>query len=80
MSEYMRSSNACIKALGGTGVITSQNRAVQDVDGAKITWHWWEFEGTMYEGSGMTKTTKKGVVYEQSYLLSKSPVFQVISM
>ena len=75
MPGYMTSWKARVKALGGTGVITSKDRAVQDVDGAYITWHWWGFEGTKYEGSAMTKTTDRGVEYERITYYPDTPTF-----
>jgi hypothetical protein len=74
--EYMDSWKDRVKALGGTGVITSRDRVVKDVDGAYITWHWWGFEGTNYEGSAVTRTTDRGVEYERITYYPDTPKFE----
>ena len=75
MPEYMASWKERVKALGGTGEITSRDRVRQDVDGGYITWHWWGFEGTNYEGSAVTKTTDEGVLYERITYYPNTPNF-----
>jgi len=60
MPEYMASWKDRVKALGGTGEITSRDSVLQDNDGAYISWCWWGFEGTNYEGSAVTRTTDRG--------------------
>ena len=52
-------------SLGGTGEIGSRDRVYLDQDGALISWHWWSFVGTSYEGSAVTRTTDEGVLYER---------------
>ena len=39
MSDYMASWQDRVKALGGTGEITSKDRVRMDIDSAYITWH-----------------------------------------
>ena len=75
MSEYMAGWKDRVKKLGGTGVITSKDRVRMDIDGAYITWHWWGFEGTKFEGSAMTKTTVHGVLYERMTYYPTTPIF-----
>ena len=75
MPEYMDGWKDRVKALGGTGNITSQDRVRLDVDGAYITWHWWGFEGTDYEGSAVTRTADAGVQYERITYYPKTPSF-----
>ena len=73
--EYMASWRDRVRALGGTGEITSQDRVRADVDGAYITWHWWGFAGTSYEGSSVSKTTDEGVLYERMTYYPSTPDF-----
>lgn len=75
MSEYMVGCKDRVKSSGGTGVITSKDRVKLDVDGAYITWHWWGFSGTEFEGSAVTKTTDDGVQYERIAYYPSTPSF-----
>jgi len=64
-----------VKALGGTGEITSRDSVLQDNDGAYLSWCWWGFEGTNYEGSAVTRTTDRGVEYERITYYPSTPSF-----
>jgi len=65
IEAYMLGWKVRVKSLGGTGVITSRDRVRADDDCALVTWHWWGFDGTDYEGSAVTRTTDEGVQYER---------------
>jgi hypothetical protein len=73
--SYMSSWQDRVQALGGTGEITSRDRVKGDVDGTYITWHWWGFAGTAYEGSAVTSTTDNGVQYERITYYPNTPSF-----
>ncbi len=75
IAEYMASWRDRVKALGGTGEIASRDRVKEDVDGAYITWHWWEFAGTNFERSAVTRTTDDGVQYERITYYPSTPSF-----
>jgi hypothetical protein len=75
--EYMASWRDRVRALGGTGEITSQDRVRADVDGAYITWRRWGFAATSYEGSSVTKTTDEGVLYERMTYYPSTPDFSM---
>jgi hypothetical protein len=75
MPQYMSGWKDRVKKLGGTGVITSKDRVKMDVDGAYITWHWWGFEGTEFEGSAVSRTTDDGVEYERITYYPTTPKF-----
>jgi hypothetical protein len=75
VAEYMAGWRERVKSLGGTGEITSRDRVRADVDGAFITWHWWGFAGTGYEGSAVTRTTDDGVQYERMTYYPTTPDF-----
>jgi len=53
------------KRLGGIGEIRSCDRVTIDKDGTIVSWHWWSFVGTNYEGSVITCTTDEVVRYER---------------
>ncbi len=53
------------KRLGGIGEIGSRDRVTIDKDGAIVSWHWWCFVGTNYEGPAVTRTTDEVVQYER---------------
>ena len=65
IADYMSGWRERVRALGGTGEITSRDRVRMDEDGAFVTWHWWGFAGTDFEGSAVTRTTNDGVQYER---------------
>jgi len=48
-------------------------------DGAIVSWHWWSFIGTNYEGSAVTRTTDEGVRYERITYYPITPEFPVKS-
>ena len=75
VGQYMADWRERVKALGGTGEITSRDRVRADEDGAFITWHWWGFAGTDYEGSAVTRTTDDGVLYERITYYPTTPDF-----
>jgi hypothetical protein len=78
MAEYMASWKERVRALGGTGEIGSRDRVTIDKDGAIISWHWWSFMGTKYEGSAVTRTTDEGVQYERIAYYPNTPDFSEI--
>jgi len=65
MPAYMASWKERVQALGGTGEIGSRDRVHLDQDGAFISWHWWSFVGTPFEGAAVTRATDDGVQYER---------------
>jgi hypothetical protein len=73
--EYMANWQQRVIALGGTGEITSRDRVRVDENGAYLTWHWWGFAGTDYEGSAVTRTTDEGVEYERITYYPSTPEF-----
>ena len=78
MVEYMVSWKERVKTLGGTGEIGSRDRVTIDRDGAIISWHWWSFVGTKYEGSAVTRTADEGVQYERIAYYPNTPDFSII--
>ena len=79
MAAYMMSWQDRVKSLGGTGEIGSRDRVTIDQDGAIISWHWWSFVGTNYQGSAVTRTTDKGVQYERIAYYPNTPEFSTSS-
>lgn len=79
MAAYMMSWRDRVKSLGGTGEIGSRDRVTIDQDGAIISWHWWSFVGTNYQGSAVTRTTDKGVQYERIAYYPNTPEFSTSS-
>jgi len=75
MAGYMRGWKDRVKQLGGTGEIGSRDRVTIDADGAIVSWHWWSFVGTKYEGSAVTRTTDDGVQYERITYYPDTPDF-----
>ncbi len=75
MAEYMAGWKDRVKQLGGTGEIGSRDRVTIDKDGAIVSWHWWSFVGTNYEGSAVTRTTDEGVQYERITYYPNTPEF-----
>ena len=75
MADYMRGWKDRVKQLGGTGEIGSRDRVTVDEDGAIVSWHWWTFVGTDYEGSAVTRTNDEGVQYERSTYYPNTPDF-----
>jgi len=75
MATYMTSWRDRVKSLGGTGEIGSRDRVTIDQDGAIISWHWWSFVGTNYQGSAVTRTTDDGVQYERIAYYPNTPDF-----
>jgi hypothetical protein len=75
MSVYMVGWKDRVKQLGGTGEIGSRDRVTIDEDGAIVSWHWWSFVGTKYEGSAATRTTDEGVQYERITYYPSTPEF-----
>ncbi len=73
IAAYMDSWRERVKKLGGTGEIGSQDRVTVDQAGAIISWHWWTFVGTKYEGSAVTRTTDEGVQYERITYYPNTP-------
>ena len=73
MAAYMESWRDRVKKLGGTGEIGSRDRVTIDQDGALISWDWWSFVGTKYEGSVVTRTTDEGVQYERITYYPNTP-------
>ena len=65
IAVYMAGWKDRVLALGGTGELGSRDRVYQDQDGAYVSWHWWSFVGTPFEGSAVTRTTDEGVLYER---------------
>lgn len=65
MPAYMASWRDRVTALGGTGEIASRDRVCVDQDDALISWHWWGFPGTPFDGTAVTRTTDDGVLYER---------------
>jgi hypothetical protein len=61
--------------MGGTGEITSQDRVEADVSGALISWYWWDFSGTEFEGFAIIRTTDDGVQYERITYYPTTPKF-----
>ncbi|MFC1681557.1 hypothetical protein ACFL1S_07240 [Pseudomonadota bacterium] len=57
----------------GTGEIGSRNRATIDQDGAIVSWHWWSFDGTEFEGTAVTRTIDEGVQYERDTYYPHTP-------
>ena len=77
MAEYMAGWKDRVKQLGGTGEIGSRDRVTIDKDRAIVSWHWWSFAGTNYEGSAVTRTTDEGVQYERITYYPSTPKFPV---
>ena len=75
MAEYMAGWKDRVKQLGGTGEIGSRDRVILDKDGAIVSWHWWSFVGTNYEGSAVTRTIDEGVQYERITYYPNTPSF-----
>ena len=75
MAAYMESWRDRVASLGGTGQIGSRDRVTIDQDGAILSWHWWSFVGTKYEGSAVTRTTDEGVQYERIAYYPDTPDF-----
>ena len=75
MAEYMNGWKDRVRQLGGTGEIGSRDRVTIDEDGAIVSWHWWSFVGTSYEGSAVTRTTDDGVQYERITYYPNTPSF-----
>ncbi len=75
IAEYMIGWKERVKLLGGTGEIGSRDRVTVDEDGAIVSWHWWSFVGTKYEGSALTRTTDYGVQYERIAYYPNTPSF-----
>ena len=65
IADYMAGWKDRVLALGGTGEVGSRDRVYLDQDGAYLSWHWWNFVGTSYEGSAVTRTSDEGVLYER---------------
>ena len=76
MPKYMASWKSRVKSLGGTGEIGSRDRVTIEADGAIVSWHWWTFVGTEYEGSAVTRTTDEGVQYERIAYYPSTPRFE----
>jgi hypothetical protein len=75
MAEYMAGWEDRVKQLGGTGEIGSRDRVIIDEDGAIVSWDWWSFVGTNYEGSAVIRTTDGGVQYERITYYPSTPDF-----
>lgn len=75
MAAYMASWQDRVKLLGGTGEINCSDRVEVDEDGAVVSWNWWSFVGTKYEGSAVTRTTDEGVQYERITYYPDTPDF-----
>jgi hypothetical protein len=79
IGDYMASWRDRVRLLGGTGEIGSQDRVALDRDGALISWHWWFFVGTKYEGTAVTRTDSTGVRYERITYYPDTPDFSNIA-
>lgn len=75
MAAYMAGWKDRVKQLGGTGEIASRDRVTIDDDGAIVSWHWWSFVCTNYEGSAVTRTIDEGVQYERITYYPNTPEF-----
>jgi len=75
IAAYMAGWQGRVASLGGSGEITSRDRVKADADGALVTWHWWSFAGTKFEGSAVTRTTDDGVRYERITYYPTTPAF-----
>ena len=72
---YMMSWEDRVKSLGGTGEIENRDRVSIDKDGVILSWYWWSFPGTKYEGAAVQKITDKGVHYERNAYYPETPKF-----
>ena len=79
MAAYMMSWRDRVKSPGGTGEIESRDRVTIDQDGAILSWYWWSFVGTKYEGAAVTKITDEGVQYERIAYYPNTPSFLDVS-
>ncbi len=75
IAAYMAGWRDRVKSLGGTGEIGSRDRVTADRDGAHVSWHWWSFVGTEFEGTAVTRTTDEGVQYERITYYPNTPNF-----
>jgi hypothetical protein len=75
IASYMAGWRGRVKSLGGTGEIGSRDRVTVDQDGALVSWHWWSFVGTNFEGTAVTRTTDEGVQYERITYYPNTPKF-----
>lgn len=75
IAEYMMSWQDRVKSLGGTGEIEIRDRVTIDQDGVILSWYWWSFVGTKYEGAAVQKITDEGVQYERIAYYPNTPSF-----
>ncbi|MGI9511903.1 MAG: hypothetical protein ACR2OL_03295 [Anderseniella sp.] len=79
MAAYMASWRDRVGLLGGTGEIECSDCVEVEQDGAVVSWNWWSFVGTKYEGSAVTRTTDDGVQYERITYYPNTPDFSDVS-
>jgi len=65
IADYMASWAERIHALSGAWVYENSDEVIDDQDGVLLRWKWWRFTGTHIQGSAVTKTTDKGMIYER---------------
>jgi hypothetical protein len=65
IANYMASWEERINALSGAWAYENSDEVIDDQDGVLLRWKWWRFTGTHIQGSAVTKTTDKGMIYER---------------
>jgi len=65
LAAYMNRWNARVERLGNTGDWELQNHIIQDKDGIREEWHWWQLHGTGLQGSAFVRNSDAGVHFER---------------
>ena len=73
IANYMASWEERVRGLSGAWSYENSDEVVQDQDGVLLRWKWWQFTGTVIQGSAVTKTTDKGMAYERLAYFTAPP-------